>query len=209
MNWIIVLKQIDSRILELMASRLCHEFVGPVGAVSNGVELVEETDGSIAEEAMEMVGASARELAVRVKFYRIAYGMAGAASNNLAELRGLSTALFGEGAVKLNWPMPPIAPRLADGEGKIILNMIAIAKGALSRGGEVGVNLEGNDLIVTACGEGASIADDLVQAMATDISIDDLTPRNVHGFWTSLLAARVQRKVIFEVVNDSEVKLQV
>ena len=29
-------------IAELLTSRLCHELVGPIGAVSNGVEFAEE-----------------------------------------------------------------------------------------------------------------------------------------------------------------------
>ena len=34
-------QQIDLRVAELMASRLCHDLVGPIGAVNNGLELME------------------------------------------------------------------------------------------------------------------------------------------------------------------------
>ena len=32
--------QIDMRVAELLASRLCHDLVGPIGAVNNGMELM-------------------------------------------------------------------------------------------------------------------------------------------------------------------------
>ena len=199
------MEQIDSRIIELMASRLCHEFVGPAGAVANGLELVEDTGGDLAEEAMEMVGASAKELTARIKFYRIAYGVGGISSNNLAELRGLSFAFVGEGHSRFSWPMPPIAPRLEDGEGKLVLNMIALAKSALPRGGDVNVDIDGKELVVRAIGEGAGLPDDLVCTMTTKVEFEVLTPRNIHGFWAALLARRVQRKLDYKLINAEEV----
>ena len=33
---------IDFRVLELLCGRLCHELVSPVGAINNGVELLDE-----------------------------------------------------------------------------------------------------------------------------------------------------------------------
>ncbi len=202
------LERIDSRILELMASRLCHEFVGPVGAVANGVELIEETNNALAEEALGMVGTSARELASRIKFYRVAYGFSGLSSNNLAELRSLALAIFENGNAKLNWPMPPMAPQLEDGEGKLVLNMIALAKGALSRSGEVLVDIEGEELIVKVQGKAVGLAEDLINAITGNQHFDEMTPRNVHGFWSSLLARRVQRSLRYVAVSSDEIQLK-
>ena len=33
--------KIDLRVAELLASRLCHDLVGPIGAVNNGMEIIE------------------------------------------------------------------------------------------------------------------------------------------------------------------------
>jgi hypothetical protein len=35
--------KIDLRVAELLTSRLCHDLVGPIGAVGNGLELLTET----------------------------------------------------------------------------------------------------------------------------------------------------------------------
>ena len=52
--------QIDMRVLELLASRLCHDIVGPVGAVSNGMEMLEDDEFGMADEAMKLASVSAR-----------------------------------------------------------------------------------------------------------------------------------------------------
>ena len=54
---------IEVRIVQLLCSRLCHDLVGPVGAVTNGVEMVEEFDPSMAEDAMRLIGESAGQAA--------------------------------------------------------------------------------------------------------------------------------------------------
>jgi hypothetical protein len=43
---------LDIRVVELLCSRLCHELVSPVGAINNGVELMEEMGAEMADEAM-------------------------------------------------------------------------------------------------------------------------------------------------------------
>jgi len=200
-------EKIDAKILEMMMSRLCHEFVGPVGAVANGIELIQETDGAIAAEAVGMVDISAKELTARIKFYRVAYGVSGITSNNLAELRGLSISFVGGEGTVLRWPMPPMAPKLEEGEGKLVINMIALAKGALSRGGEVCVDIVADSLSVSAVGESVGLSDDLVSAITSDVNLDLLNPRNVHGFWATLLAKNVGRKLRYDVIGSKEIRI--
>lgn len=67
---------LDLRAVELLCSRLCHDLVSPVGAISNGVELLTEMGPDA--EALTLVGQSAQAAANRLKFYRVAYGAAGA-----------------------------------------------------------------------------------------------------------------------------------
>ena len=49
---------IELRVLELLCARFCHEMVSPVGAVSNGVELLDEDDPDFVREAMGLIGQS-------------------------------------------------------------------------------------------------------------------------------------------------------
>src|SRR3546814_5278082 len=82
-----VATQIDLRILELVCSRLCHDLVGPVGAVNNGIELLEEFDPSMADDVLPLLRNSARQAWRRLDFFRLAFGAAGGReSRTLGEL---------------------------------------------------------------------------------------------------------------------------
>ena len=193
-------ENVDARVAELLISRMCHELVGPLGAVCNGLELAGE-GGEFAEEALTMSEACANQLSSRVKFFRIAYGMAGRIVTNAPELRSLAIAFLEESDAALEWPMPPVAPSLREGEGKLLLNMICIAEDCLPRGGVVKVNLEGVDITVEAHGKSASLAPEMEQILegqAVDSSLDELSPRNVHFYWGGVVAARTGRRLRWE-----------
>lgn len=65
--------QIDLRVLELLASKICHDLVSPVSAINNGVELIEDIGGSVVDEAMKLIGDSATNASRRLRLFRIAY----------------------------------------------------------------------------------------------------------------------------------------
>ena len=92
---------LDLQVFELLCSRLCHDLVSPVGAINNGVELLAELGPD--EEALKLVGQSAQAAARRLKFYRVAYGAAGAAELPMDELRDLMTGLLVDRHIALGW----------------------------------------------------------------------------------------------------------
>lgn len=62
----------------LLCSRLCHDLLSPVGALSNGLELLaEEKDPEMRKRCMELLEQSARTSADKLKFFRLAFGAAG------------------------------------------------------------------------------------------------------------------------------------
>src|SRR5258705_9526645 len=68
----------------LLVSRVCHDLVSPVGAVVNGLEVLEdETDLAMRADALRLVAASAEHAAARLQFARIAFGAAGSAGGRL------------------------------------------------------------------------------------------------------------------------------
>ena len=119
------------RISELVAARFAHELVGAAGAIANGLELMEELGADAGPDAAQLVNQSAGNLKARLQFYRMAYGRAGRESAGLPELRALTVGFFEHvDGVSLDWPMAPVAPTLAGGEGKLILNLAALAADA-------------------------------------------------------------------------------
>ncbi len=64
-------KNID--IASLISSRICHDLVSPLGAISNGLELL-ELSGMTKTPELALLNDSIESANARVQFFRIAYG---------------------------------------------------------------------------------------------------------------------------------------
>lgn len=61
----------------LLALRLCHDLLGPIRAVNNGIELLaDEHDPEMRERCMESLAESAKTSATKLKFFQLAFGTA-------------------------------------------------------------------------------------------------------------------------------------
>src|ERR1700733_3000865 len=65
---------IDFRVLELLSARLCHDLAGPIAAIGNGAELLDDDDPEFAKQAAALIGASAGTAAKRLQLFRFVYG---------------------------------------------------------------------------------------------------------------------------------------
>ena len=62
----------------LLCSRVCHDVISPVGAIVNGLEVLEdEKDPEMREVAIELIKKSAASASARLQFCRLAFGAAG------------------------------------------------------------------------------------------------------------------------------------
>ena len=59
----------EIRIAELISSRICHALAAPVGAIGNGMELIEEFEDSMQDEAMDLISMSATRSTNQIKFF--------------------------------------------------------------------------------------------------------------------------------------------
>lgn len=192
--------KIDLRVAELLASRLCHDLVGPVGAVNNGLELLTDDDIGGDAESVALVSRSARHAGNILQFYRLAYGLAGQAlDSDLSEPKRLTERFLGDGKVKLDWQAVSLPQDAPEGLPKLLLNLIALAVEALPRGGTVVVTVSpGWAVKVAAVGEGAALRPETAAALAPDILVDGLTPRQVQAYFTALLAGRLGGRLLVE-----------
>src|ERR1700712_982813 len=93
----------------LLVSRVCHDLVGPLGAVVNGMEVLEdERDPAMRNAAIKLVTMSADQALARIQLLRIAFGAAGSAVADLAlgDIALLFTGLLDGGKITLQWNVP-------------------------------------------------------------------------------------------------------
>jgi histidine phosphotransferase ChpT len=204
----------DMRLTELLCSRLCHELASPVGAINNGIEMIEEFDDSMLPDALPLIGSSAKLVAARLSFYRMAYGSAGTTSiPSFGDMQSLADSYFEEARTSLVWPNSPIAPELEDGWAKLLLNMLPLSADTLPRGGTLTISTDEADdgmrVAVTAMGETPRISDECRKAMAVDALTDGLTPRSVHAYFVCRLAQQLHSTLDVEEAVDGQITFSV
>ena len=189
---------LDIRVVELLCSRLCHELVSPVGAINNGVELIEEMGAEMADEAIGLIAHSADQASRRLRLLRLAYGAASSDKSGLAEVAQAADGYFAGSKIKLEWPPGRLeqASQLQPGTGKVLLNLVILAEEALAYGGRIVVapDSDGHPA-VTALGRNAGLKPEAIQALSGDIEVESLTPRTVHAYVSGRFTQHLNMKV--------------
>jgi histidine phosphotransferase ChpT len=203
---------IEVRILELLASKLCHDLVSPVGAIRNGLELIEEmredaeadpdsvselTSAALGQgflgEAVALIDHSSSQADRRLRVFRLAYGVAGREQRGFADARDAAAGWIAGGRSALDWPERTPDPALGERRGvaKLLLNMVVLAEEALPYNDRITVAGEGDAtsgrVTVTAAGRPGMLSAELAAALI-GAPTASLTPRNVHAYVTGRFA---------------------
>src|SRR5580658_9209215 len=80
-----------------LASKLCHDFISPAGAIVSGLDLLDDPSAKdMRDEAMDLIASSARKLVDQLSFARVAFGAAaGVTMFDCAEMERLTRAIYG------------------------------------------------------------------------------------------------------------------
>ncbi len=161
----------------LLCSRLCHDLLSPVGALTNGLELLaDEKDTDMRGRIVDLLEQSAKTSADKLKFFRLAFGAAGGFGEMVPvdEARGVIDALVGNnGRIEARWALDGASlPKPAI---KTLLNFALIGIEALVRGGTLDL---GAELRPT---EGGGEAEIVVRATGPRLAFDPLVGRALHG----------------------------
>jgi histidine phosphotransferase ChpT len=132
-----------------LAARMCHDFISPASAIVSGLDLLEDpTAQDMRDDAMGLIGSSARKLADLLAFTRVAFGASASAEVfDARELERLAQGVFGHMRAELDWQVEP--PGVSKPVARTLLNLAQMAGAALPTGGVAHVR---------AVEEGASVA---------------------------------------------------
>lgn len=143
----------------LLCSRLCHDLLSPVAALSNGLELLaQETEPDMRQQCLDLLGESCRATVNKLKFFRLAFGAAGGFGElvDSSEGREAIEGLFAANSrLTTGWMVSE--PRLSKPAMKILLNLALIGGDALIRGGRLDIGVERRagviEIVIRATGD--------------------------------------------------------
>jgi histidine phosphotransferase ChpT len=203
------MKLSDLDLASLLCSRVCHDIISPVGAIANGIELMDdkEVDAETRADALNMVRDSAKTATAKLKFCRIAFGASGSAGAHidLSEAGETAKDFVGNDKIKLVWQVP--RENRPKQEVKLLLNMLLLAMAGIPRGGVVTVMVEGNVLSVLAKGERAKIPQPMADVLSGSVPLDSIDARLVQPYYTRMLAEGSGLFVHYEMAGDDTVKV--
>lgn len=179
-----------SDLAALLCSRVCHDIISPVGAINNGLELLDE--GGADEDAMRLIRTSARNASARLQFARLAFGAAGSAGMQIdtGDAQSVAIALFSNEKAELEWNGERAL--LPKAKVKLLLNLLLIASAAIPRGGKLTVEM--HDLqtqprfTLTANGPMVRVPARFLELHSGQKSDEPIDAHAVQPYYTLLLA---------------------
>jgi histidine phosphotransferase ChpT len=194
----------------LLCSRVCHDLISPVGAIVNGLEVLDEAkDEETKTFAMDLIKKSANTASAKLQFCRIAFGAAGSAGAqiDLGDAQTTARGFLEDEKTKLAWNLPRVL--LAKNKVKLLLNMLLIAGQAIPRGGQLTVDPigEGETLgfKVTATGTNAKILATTPPLLAGEHGAEPLNAHHIQPFYAGLLARACGMTVSMALEGDAVV----
>ncbi len=193
----------------LLCSRLCHDMLSPVGALSNGLELLaDEKDPEMRRRCLELLEQSAQISTDKLKFFRLAYGAAGGFGDEVPsqEPHDLIAALVkANERIALEWAVAE--PRLPKPAVKVLLNLAAIAIDALIRGGTLAVGAEKRDgateIAVRAAGTRVAFDANIGKALEGTLADSELSGRTAPAHMMRLLAEELGGGVQYALSGEA------
>jgi histidine phosphotransferase ChpT len=184
----------------LLCSRVCHDLISPVGAIVNGLEVLDDNPKPEDREfALNLIRKSAKTASARLQFCRLAFGAAGSsgAQIDVGDAQTMARGHLEDGKTTITWNLPRLL--LPKNKVKLLLNMLVIAQQTIPRGGVLTVDAVGEGdamgFRVAASGLNArmpqNIADLLSSGHASAIDAHAVQP-----YYTRLLAQSCGLKVV-------------
>jgi histidine phosphotransferase ChpT len=177
----------------LLCSRVCHDLISPVGAVVNGIEVMEDdADEQTKQFAIELIKKSATTASARLQFCRLAFGAAGSAGAAIdtGDAEGVVRGMLEDDKTKLTWKLPRVL--LPKNRVKLLLNLLVLAGGTIPRGGSIALEPigEGDTMgfKVTTSGLNSRIPQAVPSLLAGDNGGNPVDAHAIQPFFTGLLA---------------------
>ena len=125
----------------LLGSRICHDLTSPLGAISNGVELLEMSGSDMGPE-IALISESVASANARIRYFRVAFGAAAEGQViGAAEIRSIIGDITRGSRAEITWHPDGDIPRR---DAKLVFLMIQCLETAMPWGGRIEISEANN-----------------------------------------------------------------
>ncbi len=187
----------DVNLAELIGSRICHDLISPIGAITNGLELLDMV-GAVQGPEMELISGSVGSAGARIRFFRVAFGSASDQPLGRSEVAELLKDVERAGRVRVNWNLTEAMPR---NQVKLAFLALMCCESAMPFGGQVDISTSDTGWQVTGTADKLNIDNDFWKNAATGNFANKLTPAQVQFALLPETAAAMGRRVAVETAT--------
>ncbi|MCB1490811.1 MAG: histidine phosphotransferase [Rhodobiaceae bacterium] len=192
----------------LLCSRVCHDVVNPVGAIINGLEVLDEGgDAELREIAFDLIRKSANQASAKLQFARLAYGAASSSGStiDLGDAEAVTRPIVESDKHKLIWNVPRLAA--PKDMVKLVVNLVLAGIATVPRGGTVTVDAEADgdtlsSITISCTGTNARIPDEVERFVTGRGDWSEVTSHKIQPFYTGLIAKSAGMDVAFDWTGD-------
>jgi histidine phosphotransferase ChpT len=195
----------------MLCSRVCHDLINPVGAISNGLEvLADPTQTEMAPFARDLINNATRQARAKLEFARLAYGASSTAGTDFdtRECERVARLFFEIEKAELDWKVPLIL--LPKHKAKLLMNMLLIAAMAVPRGGVVKVEVsgpQGQEAFRFTCSSDPekrqrTLMPSGAEGLLSGAPEEGVDARGIQPFYTGILARMTDMALKIGIEND-------
>jgi len=191
----------------LLSSRVCHDVISPVGAIVNGLEVLEEEkDQEMRGHALALIKSSAQEASSRLQFCRLAFGAAGSKGSSIdtGDAENVARQLLADERTRLDWNVPRVL--LPKNKVKLLLNLCLIADASIPRGGDISISAKGDDddmsFHVQARGVNARVTPGVASLLSGEPEDGSVDARAIQAYYAGLVARSCGLEVSLALAGD-------
>lgn len=174
----------------LIGSRICHDLISPIGAITNGLELLDLVGGMQGPE-MDLIADSVGNAGARIRFFRIAYGAAGDQMLGRAEVVSVLDDMGCGGRLNVHWTPPDPQPRA---QVRLAFLALQCCETAMPYGGTVHICAENGVWTVTGTADKLNVDATLWAGLCGSGPTAEITPALVQFALLPAIAADLGRK---------------
>lgn len=155
-------------ISSIVASRICHDIISPIGAIHNGLELISMTASlDVKSPEMALIHDSCQDARARIEFFRVAFGTYQAGQMmDAPKVKNIADAIYTAPRFDLRWHFENAIDRTW---AQMIYMGLMCVERQLTLGGTIGVTADVDNVKITATSERPTVAHPGWERLSSDL----------------------------------------